>query len=259
MSLVVGPIIAVAISVVVVLALSRLASASVANRYAASIAFGVAFCVGFALLPSWPGLLPQRHWHWLPYLTLGATFLGPVALAQGIVPSWPSLQPPRTAYVPFLAGYFFLLIALLDPLPARLPGRAFIPLLAASVLCAGMMTAVEVSLTYGCVAAIAAAALIGCSAVIFVPNHHCSPATIARSLVPAFVIAGGGATFVGFVEPQPPLIPLLALPAAPLALWACTGQRVHHLHGVAATILQVAAVLLPLLMTMGWMVFGAVG
>ena len=85
-------------------------------------------------------MTPSRHWHWLPYLALASTLIGPIGLAGGVtvverwllhlllavvsawflVPTWASLQPLRGAYVILLTAVVFLLSTLLDPLPARL-------------------------------------------------------------------------------------------------------------------------------------------
>ena len=57
---------------------------SASRRYAAAVAFGAAFVVGYMLLPSWAEFVPTRHWHWLPYLGAAAMILALIRLAQGL-------------------------------------------------------------------------------------------------------------------------------------------------------------------------------
>ena len=135
-----GGIVPATISIAVLFFARRFKTSSVCNRYAAAVAFALAFFVGCALLPSWSPFWPQRHWQWLPYLAAIAMVVGPVGLASGVcprerwllhlllaiiaawllVPAWASLQPHRVAYVATLPVGLFLLSVLLDPLPARM-------------------------------------------------------------------------------------------------------------------------------------------
>src|SRR5687768_7862698 len=88
----------------------KLLPASAAERYAAALAVGLGFFAGYALMPEWAPLVPQRHWQWLPYLGLWAAIVGSGSLGRGhttgfrwlvflvvaivaassIVPSWPT-------------------------------------------------------------------------------------------------------------------------------------------------------------------------
>lgn len=232
------------------------------RRYPAAIALGCGFFVGYALLPSWDGFTPTRHWHWLPYLGVAAMVLGPLALANGVyaverlllfalfalvtalllVPTWSDLEPSRPAYIGILSGYLFVLMAALGPLPDHLPGRLFLPMLAGVSACTAALVAAFVSLTYGQVAGAATAALIGCS----VAARFETAAMLARGLVPGFVVIVGGCAFVGFIEPKPPLIGLLVAPAAPVALWTCAAGPLSQLGGWRGGVVQTCVLLIPL-------------
>jgi hypothetical protein len=270
--LVYGGIVPAAIAVAIVCLSRRFLPESVSNRYAAAIAFAVAFFVGYALLPSWADLLPKRHWQWLPYLGAVAVVLGPVGLATGVraperwllflllaiatawalVPTWPGLKPPRSVYVPCLAGYLLLLTTLLEPLPARLIGKLFVALLTVVSGSVAIALAAFVSLKFGQVAGIAAAATAGCWVASLFHNHD----STTRGLVPAFTIVVGGLAFVGFIEPQQPLKAMLLVPAAPLALWASVWGPLARLRGIAAGAAQTAIVLVPLAIALIWLLFG---
>lgn len=260
------------VSVATLLIARRVLPESAARRHAAALALGVAFFLGFPLLiwgsPGAPQLSGPwqstwRYWHWLPYLGAVAMVLGPLALAEGVyaverfvlhallalvaawlvVPTWSTLEPSRPVWVALLAGYLFLLGALLDPLPERLAGRLFLPLLAGAAACAALLVAASLSLTYGKLSAVAAAALVGSS----VAARFDTGATLARGLVPAFGVIVGACAFVGCVYPTPPMLGLLVAPAAPLALWACTFGPLSRLRGARAAAAQVGVVLVPLI------------
>jgi hypothetical protein len=270
--LVYGGIFPAAIAVAIMCLSRRLLPESVSNRYAVAIAFAVAFFVGYALLPSWADLLPKRHWHWLPYLCAVAVVLGPVGLATGvhaperwllflllaiatawaIVPTWPGLKPSRSVYVPSLAGYLLLLMTLIEPLPTRINGKLFMSMLTVASGSVAIALAVFVSVKFGQVAGIAAAAMAGCCVASFFHNHD----STTRGLVPAFAIIVGGLAFVGYIEPQQPLKGMLPVPAAPLALWASVWGPLARLRGVAAGAAQTAVVLVPLVIALVWLLFG---
>ena len=114
------------------------------------------------------------------------------------------------------------------------------------------MVADRVSLTYGHVAAIAAAATVGCWVASFFHVHE----TTIRGLIPAFVVAVGGSAFVGYIEPEPPLSGILLVPVAPLALWTCTWGRLGRLRGVTAGVVQTAVVLVPVVISLLWVLMG---
>src|SRR5437762_9081112 len=116
-----------AVAIAVMRLALRLPAEDVARRYAAALAFCLAFFVAYALLPPWAAMVPTRHWHWLPYLALAAMVIGPVGLAGGVraferwllhlllavvaawflVPTWASLQPWRGASIFLLSAALF--------------------------------------------------------------------------------------------------------------------------------------------------------
>lgn len=263
-----GGVLPASVSIAVVYLARRLMPQSAGDRYAAPLALGVAFFVGYLLLPSWAALIPQRHWHWLPYFALVAMIVGPVALAPCLVtlerlclqlllaliaawflvPDWPDLRPPRPVYIAILVSYFFLFIALLDSLPSRLRGSFFLALLMLVALAVALLVGISVSLMFGHVAVIVAAALLGCFASTFFVRKE----AFARGLIPGFAILIGGLAFVGCIEPERPLVGILIAAAAPLALWSCAWGPLARLEGLLAKVAQTIAVLVPLIVAVVW-------
>jgi len=214
----------------------------------------------------WAPLMPEKHWQWLPYLGAAAV-LGGLTQATGVswverllaygmlalvaawqlVPLWPELQPPRPYTIPLLAGYFFLLTALLAALPDRLLGALFVGLLIASAGAVALTIALGVSFQYAQVAAIAAAGLAGCfGASFFTPNR----AVTIRGLIAVFVVLVGGVAFVGAIEPTTPMPIFLIPPAAPLMLLLFVVGPLARLQGIAAGMAQTIAVLVPLIIVL---------
>jgi hypothetical protein len=230
-----------------------------AERYSAAVAFAVGYCAGFVLL-GWPNdVLPTRHWHWTLYLAPAAALLGPIAASKGLalperwllllvgalaaawvlVPNWPSLQPPRSACVPLLAAYIFLLAALLDPLLERFSAGRGISVLFVTAALIAIATAYFVSLTYAQFAAAAAAALVGCSSAAKVSN-----ARTAHGLALSFAVVVGGWAFIVCIESPEPLAGFLIAPLAPLSLWFCVRGPLSKLRGWAAIGVQFVLVAL---------------
>jgi hypothetical protein len=233
----------------------------VARWAAAAWAFAAAFWLGYALL-AWlqnrSDFVPERHWQWIPYLTLLAAAVA-TATAYGklrfiarwtlflvtalvsawlLVPTWPDLVPRRALAIPLLTAYLLLLTTLLEPLADRLHAAALSTHLAITALASAAMIAAFVSLTYGEPATIAAAALAGCAV-----GARLFPDTITfRSLTLAYSVNVGGWAFTGAIEPRPPLFALLLTPLAPLALWACVAGPLARYRGLARFVIQTAAV-----------------
>src|SRR5690242_14769574 len=125
-----GAAIPAAISLAVIWLARKFLSPNAAPRYAAAVAMSAAFFLGSAMYLAGECLVPSRHWHWLVYLGMAASVIGPVALASGVhaaerwllvlllsivaacllVPTWSSLQQTRLALVIILASYLFLLM-----------------------------------------------------------------------------------------------------------------------------------------------------
>lgn len=202
-------------------------------RIAAGVATG--FSVGYLLLPDWAVWLPERHWHWMPYLIAAAAILGGAGAARGVrsidrallalvaagmaaaalTPSWNDLQPSRAVLLPLIAAYLVSLAWLYVPLCVVLPVRTVLGhwILAQAVLT--VLIAYFFSLRYAQLAAVSCAAAGGCWAAIF----WGAGARAVRGAVPTLIVAAGGVAFVAAVEPTPFAWPLLLAPAAPLTLW----------------------------------------
>ena len=75
-----------------------------------------------------------------------------------------------------------------------------------------------------------------------------------RGLIPVYCVLIGGCAFVGFVEPEPPQIGILVIPAAPLALWACVIGPLAKTSGWRAVAIQATMVLTPIIVGIVWVV-----
>jgi hypothetical protein len=224
----------------------------------------VAVFVGYVLLPDWAALKPERHWQWLPYVGVTAAAVSALAptsrglwavrwalltiaaliAAWKVVPDWESLYPPRTASIALLAGGMIVLAAAVEALPDRLCRPPLVTLLSATAGGAMVALVASVSFKFGQLAGLAAGALAGCA--IACARRELSPA-IVRGLAPVAAMLIVGLAYIGCIEPEPPILAMLLLPAAPLALWLCAVGPLARLHGPAAIAAQVAGVLLPLL------------
>lgn len=240
----------------------RMQAAETAERSAAALAMGVAILVGYLLLASWADLALKRHWHWMPYLALAASVIGPITVAGGVqsaerwtlsllaalvaasllVPHWASLQPSRAVLVPSLGAYLGALAIGLEPLARRVSARMLLASLALAAMCVALLIATFVSLTYARLAVCTAAALLGCwIACLFVPGS-----VRARGIGLTYSLAVGGWAFVGCIDPPKPLLGLLIAPVAPLTLWVCKAGPLVWTGGLVASIVPIAAELIVL-------------
>lgn len=231
-------------------------------RYAFAAATATGFCVGSLLYPDRLPLVPERHWHWLPYLGLLAIWLGSVpermpwwlrwlgyaglaALAGAeLVPGYADLQPAWYVLTPLLTVYLFAITCLLSLLPERLRGRLFLGLLAATAAATSVLVTSEISLRIGLFSLRIAAALATCGVVSWLIRF---PAAVklqsaVLALIPVFVVLVGGTAFVGAIEPQEPRYLLLLTTIAPLMLWLFAWGPLARLQGWSASVAQVAAV-----------------
>ena len=267
-----GILLPAAISFGVYLLIQRCLPTAVGQRYAAAAAVGLAFIAGYVLLPPWAALVPERHWQWLPCLAAAAMLVGPLAQAVGIisgerwllhaalsgaaawllVPDWGGLEPPRAVWIGLLAGYLWLMITTISALPDRLLGGLFLTLLTALSLVLAATLAIAISLKYGQVAGIAAAAMAGCTLASFLSRQSCA----ARGVIAMYAVLVGGMAFVGCIEPQRPLVALLLIPAGPLALWLFAGGPLARWTGSVAGALRIVAVLVPPVVAALWILAG---
>jgi hypothetical protein len=233
-----------------------------AARYAFAAATAVGFLVGSFTYPDRLPLVPERHWHWLPYLGLLAVWLGSVperlpwwlrrlgyagiaAIAGALlVPGYADLKPAWYVLTPLLAVYFFALICLLTLLPAQLRGRLFIGLLALTAAATSVLVTSEVSLRMGLFSLRIPVAIASCWLVSWwfrFPKLSMLHAAVL-ALIPVFVILVGGMAFGATISLTEPRWLLLLAPAAPLMLWLFAWGPLAKLQGVSAVIAQIAAV-----------------
>lgn len=230
-----------------------------AQRYAAGAAAAIAFLASYALLPSWAALRPERHWHWLPHLGLAALVFGLVGPAAGLrtverwlphaalaivaawllVPLWADLSPSRPICIALLALYLWALMTGIDALPAKLRGKSLMIYLTMAAALTALLLAAAISLRFGQLAGIAAAALAGCAVAT---RWQAEPIEV-RGMLPVFAVLVGGCAFIGCIERQPPLSGLLLAPAAPLILWSFVYGPLATLPDKTAVAVQAATLL----------------
>jgi hypothetical protein len=100
----------------------------------------------------------------------------------------------------------------------------------------------------GQIGGISAAAMLG---FCILPLGETQP-TAARGSIPAFAVTVGGLAFVGTIEPDPPNLGFLAVPAVILLLWPFAWGPLARLTGLADTAARCAFVLVPLAALGGW-------
>lgn len=250
----------------------RLSPRGSTGRCLASAGPACGFLAGYALAVDgeW---LPERNWHWLPYLALAAAAAGAVAAirrplteqppdagrvpgffipvlfpvlclmlavasAAALVPKWTD----RTIQVPGLAGLLFLLLMLFDALPRRVVAGRLLPLMYLSAFATAAFVAAKVSLTYAQLAGVAAAAFAGASLVVRLRGETAS----LPGLFPTYILLLEGAAYVGCIYPDEPIYGLLIPPAAPLALWAFSRAPLARLEGRRRVVCEYVSVLLVL-------------
>ena len=122
------------------------------KRYTVVIAFVTGFFVGYGMLSLSPWI-PTAHWHWLPWMLLAGTVVGPISCANGVyriekwllyallalgvgwmlVPTWEDLEPARwihqTCFVLYVVGW----MAVMEPLGRRSAGPLLPAVLAATL------------------------------------------------------------------------------------------------------------------------------
>lgn len=233
-----------------------------AARYALAAAAAIGLLVGSFLYPDRLPLVPERHWHWMPYLGALAVWLGSVptrlpwwlrwlgyaglaAIAGAqLVPGYADLKPAWYVLTPLLAVYLFAITCLLSLLPEQLRGRLFIALLACTAAATSVLVCIEVSLRVGLFSLRIPAALASCAIVSW--WLYSTKKSILRdavlALIPVFVVLVGGIAFVGAIELSPPRWLLLFAPAAPLMLWLFVRGPLAKLQGTSAAIAQIAVV-----------------
>jgi len=213
-----------------------------ARLYAIPAAMALAYVISYTLLPEWASIKPERHWQWLPYLAMAAAVVGPVGFAAGrpawvrslaltalavgaaflLVPNWPDLQPARQLSIALVALYLSSLILSVEWLAPRLSPAVLLGLLATGGAALAITLAGIVSVRFGLLAVMSAAALAGCCLASIIVRQP-RPLEL-RSAAPLYAVLFGGAAYVGCIEPQPPLWWLLLMPAVAVAMGAIVWQ-----------------------------------
>ena len=220
------------------------------------VALASATCLGVLLIQGQPGW-PTKFWHWVwPVGCVGlfaksilamlptrsnrsrsidaaclvTVWLVAAAVASWmLVPTWSTLSPGRLTVGTILVGYLAALTIAFDkassttrPDPEQiLPTNCSYQLvvaITATGFCLAAAIAANASLKYGELTAAIAAAVAGCLAANGWRN------TENRALEPLIPVASmlvGSAAFVGVIYPQEPLLRLLPLPFAPMAIPVC--------------------------------------
>lgn len=243
----------------------------VAGRYAFSVSMAAGFALGFGL-SGLGAVWPTRHWHWLVYLALLASVLGPIALAAGVrvwernllwavvsvmaslvlVPSWPGIADDRHWYGLWLAGYLFVGCRGMPLLARRVSARSMLGALALTAVVLAFATAAFVSVLYGRIAALAAAATTGCFAACWFGDFE----DAVRGLFPVSALLVGGSAFLAFIEPRPPEPGFLVIPLAPFALGVTNSILQLKAHPRFAAAIHLTAVLLVLSAGIAWLWLG---
>lgn len=228
--------------------LSRFSPDGFCARFAPSVAFVGGFLLGYFSLKLGP-LVPESHWHWLPYVMLLPLVVGPVSVATGVtllerlllyalasviafwclVPVRESLEPSRAALLLVSAGAVVLLACLLEPLSRKFSGSFFALILFLTLTFAAVLLAFSGSLRFAQIAGAGAGALAGVTGVCrLVPK-----ADSLSGLSIGFVLFLWGILLVGRVNSfsNVPLASYLLIPLAPASLWLVTLGPLSRLKG----------------------------
>ncbi|MBA3312442.1 MAG: hypothetical protein M3552_03850 [Planctomycetota bacterium] len=257
-----------AIALLLFVALRKTLPRDLALRYAGPVAFGAAMIAG-CLLTGSVTFVPDRHWHWLPYLAFGASLIGGIAACESlrwferavlwllaslvaawlVVPDWASLSPSRGIWIIALVAGLAVLTASGEFLSVKVPAPTFLWSLILAATCVAGLIVGFVSLTFGKIAIIPAAALGGCLLGAMIDRTP-----TVRGLGLSYAVVIGGWAFVGTVEPQRPVLFLLIAALAPLALWCCVFGPVSRLRGWYALLAQTGVVAIVLTIAVAGMV-----
>lgn len=232
-----------------------------AGRYASAVGCGVGFFCGFAILET-TALKPTSAWHWIAWCSAAAMVAGPVCLAQGIRRSerWlvhaivalvaalllvPARILPVSGWhvVSFTVGAAGLSVFVVE-LGRRHSSRMLAAALCASALCAAALMGAEISLRYGQLAGVLAAALGGCW--LGLGGRSAAGEGLMRGTGLLYAITLGGLMLSVFLSPGTPPWHLLLVLFAPLSLWFCGIGPVARLEGWRALLVRAAAVGVPL-------------
>jgi hypothetical protein len=137
---------------------------------------------------------------------------------------WPDLWPSRGVSIALFVAVTFALHRLTDQLTRRTSPRLVVSSIAATAVTAGLLIAATFSLSLGEAALTTAAALAGTAIALVIRRDEAA----VRGLVLPYVLSVSGWCYVATIEPTPPLLPLLFIPAASLVLWLTAVGPVSH-------------------------------
>lgn len=251
--------------------LSCFSRMGLAGRFAPSVAFAFGFLLGYFCLKL-GSPLPDRHWHWLPYVLLLPLVLGPVSVASGVsatervllyaltsaiafgflVPTWEDLEPSRRMQWIFSAAAVVLIASLLEPLSGKFRGSLLALVLFIATVFGAAVLALSGSLRFAQIAGAGAGALLGLAAVCRFDRD----AVPLRGLALAWVLFAWGILHVGRVDSfsDVPLASYLLIPLSPLSLWLLTIGPLSRLQGTKRLLLTLG---LPLAVSLGAIAFAA--
>jgi hypothetical protein len=153
------------------------------------------------------GLVSAERWLLVMLAALGG--------AAFLVPTWPDLWPSRPLSMAGFVVAATLVARGTDGVTRRNSPRLVTLTMAAVSLLTAMLIAASFSLSLGEAALTTAAAISGTAAAILIRPDEAA----VRGLSLPFALTVGGWCYVTAIEPAPPLVSLLFLPAAPLVLW----------------------------------------
>ena len=236
------------------------------SRSAAPFQWGLAiaasFLAGCLIFPDRLPLVPDKHWHWLPYVGLIAAFLGGLSAGSrlsnrlilyvliGGIAAWPllpnyaDLKPAKIVLAPLLAGYFVVIAGLLSMLPERLRGRSLMGYLTLAGVLTSALIVSESSMRIGLLSLRIPAAMACCAVLSWLlkPALKADAEIAVLGMIPVYAILAGGSAFVGAVE----------LPKW-LLLWLFAWGPLARLQGKTAIAAQMAViVLIPIILLAWW-------
>lgn len=206
------------------------------SRGVGAAGYAVGQALGTVLLIDVAGeWAPSRNLQWVPWMGVAAAAIGPTVVATGLaaverwiltvfaatvaavvlVPRWPDLWPPRLISLILFVLAASTVARLTEGVAQRTSPRLMVLSIAGVSLLAAILIAASFSLSVGEAALTTAAALTGTAAAL-----SCRPdETAVRGLCLPYVLVVGGWCYVTAIEPSPPLVAFLFLPASLLVFW----------------------------------------
>ena len=206
------------------------------KRYTVVVAFVAGFFVGYGMLSLSPWI-PTAHWHWLPWMLLAGTVVGPISCVNGVyrierwllyallalgvgwmlVPTWEDLEPARWIHQACFVLYVVGWMAVMEPLGRRSAGPLLPAVLTATLTAAAVILALAGSLRFAQIALAGAASLFG---IFLVSCWDRQPGRLS-GIGLVFSILVIGSLLVGRVNSfsDVPLVSYALVPLAPLGLW----------------------------------------